>query len=87
MSFGHFRNWHETDMPTTLRDVRFQGQSGKHVLVRRFSAFDPMYGPDDNLLVALIDLVEFHLPLLLFRCARRESLSLSLGRHRISKDK
>jgi len=27
-----FPCWHETDMPTTLRDVRSQGQSGKHLL-------------------------------------------------------
>jgi hypothetical protein len=32
---------HETDMPTTLRDVRFQGQSGKHMLASSFSGFDP----------------------------------------------
>jgi hypothetical protein len=31
----------ETDMPTTLRDVRFRGQSGKHMLALRFSGFDP----------------------------------------------
>src|SRR6266436_8428901 len=24
--------WHFSDMPTALRDVRFQGQSGKHML-------------------------------------------------------
>ena len=36
-----FRCWHETDMPTTLRDVRFQGQSGKHMLAARSSGFDP----------------------------------------------
>jgi|SRR5258706_4367257 len=34
-------NRHETDMPTTLRDVRFQGQSGKHMLASSFSGFDP----------------------------------------------
>jgi hypothetical protein len=28
-------------MPTLLRDVRFQGQSGKHVLALSFSGFDP----------------------------------------------
>jgi hypothetical protein len=28
-------------MPTALRDVRFQGQSGKHLLVLSFSGFDP----------------------------------------------
>jgi hypothetical protein len=28
-------------MPTTLRDVRFQGQSGKHLLGLSFSGFDP----------------------------------------------
>src|SRR5258706_7195352 len=36
-----FRCLHETDMPTTLRDVRFQGQSGKHMLASSFSGFDP----------------------------------------------
>src|SRR5258708_2652053 len=38
---GDFRLWHETDMPTTLRDVRFQRQSGKHKLPSSSSAFDP----------------------------------------------
>jgi hypothetical protein len=33
--------WHETDMPTLLRNVRSQGQSGKHLLTLRFSGFDP----------------------------------------------
>jgi len=28
-------------MPTALRDVRFQGQSGKHMLTLSFSGFDP----------------------------------------------
>ncbi len=37
----HFRFWHETDMPTALRDVRSQGQSGKHLLALSFSGFDP----------------------------------------------
>ena len=35
-----FRCWHETDMPTTLRDVRFPGQSRKHMLAGSFSGFD-----------------------------------------------
>src|SRR5260370_19475209 len=35
-----FVRWHETDMPTALRDVRFQGQSGKHMLASSFSGFD-----------------------------------------------
>jgi hypothetical protein len=33
--------WHFSDMPTALRDVRFQGQSGKHMLTLSFSGFDP----------------------------------------------
>ena len=33
--------WHQTDMPTLLRNVRSQGQSGKHVLALSFSGFDP----------------------------------------------
>jgi hypothetical protein len=28
-------------MPTALRDVRSQGQSGKHMLALSFSGFDP----------------------------------------------
>ena len=28
-------------MPTALRNVRYQGQSGKHVLASSFSGFDP----------------------------------------------
>jgi hypothetical protein len=32
----------ETDMPTALRDVRSQGQSGKHLLTLSFSGFDPL---------------------------------------------
>jgi hypothetical protein len=31
----------ETDMPTALRDVRSQGQRGKHMLALSFSGFDP----------------------------------------------
>ncbi len=34
-------DWHEADMPTVFRDVRFQGQSGKHLLALSFSGFDP----------------------------------------------
>jgi hypothetical protein len=37
----HFRNWHETDIPTALRDVRSQGQSGKHLVAASISPFDP----------------------------------------------
>jgi hypothetical protein len=33
---------HKTDMPTALRNVRSQGQSGKHMLALRFSAFGPI---------------------------------------------
>src|SRR6267154_4040413 len=36
-----FRCWHETDMPTAVRDVRSQGQSGKHMLGLSSSQFDP----------------------------------------------
>jgi hypothetical protein len=38
---GAVHTWHETDMPTALRDVRSQGQSGKHLLALSFSGFDP----------------------------------------------
>jgi len=36
-------SWHETDMPTALRDVRSQEeeQSGKHLLTVSSSQFDP----------------------------------------------
>jgi hypothetical protein len=37
----YVRSWHETDIPTALRDVRSQGQSGKHMLALSFSDFDP----------------------------------------------
>ncbi len=35
------RFWHETDMLTALRNVRYQSNSGKHVLALSFSGFDP----------------------------------------------
>src|SRR6267378_2032811 len=38
---GAVHTWHETDMPTALRDVRSQGQTGKHILALSFSGFDP----------------------------------------------
>ena len=41
VNFPYFRKWHETDTPPTLRDVRFRGQSGKHLLALSFSGFDP----------------------------------------------
>jgi len=31
----------KTDVPTALRDVRFQRQSGKHLLAASISPFDP----------------------------------------------
>jgi hypothetical protein len=36
-----FRCWHQTDMPTALRNVRFRGQSRKLLLALSFSGFDP----------------------------------------------
>jgi hypothetical protein len=33
--------WHETDMPTAMRDVRSRGQSGKNILAVSLSDFDP----------------------------------------------
>jgi hypothetical protein len=38
----YFALWHETDMPTALRNVRYQGQSGKHLLALSSSGFDPI---------------------------------------------
>jgi hypothetical protein len=35
-------------MPTALRNVRYQGQSGKHVLASSFSGFDPLRTPQDT---------------------------------------
>ena len=35
------RFWHEPDMPTALRNVRYWENSGKHLLALSFSAFDP----------------------------------------------
>lgn len=32
---------HEPDMPTALKDVRSQGQGGKHLLEASISGFDP----------------------------------------------
>jgi hypothetical protein len=41
-----FVHWHETDMLTAVRDVRSQGQSGKHMLALSSSQFDPQ--PQDQ---------------------------------------
>src|SRR5712664_1006722 len=38
---SNFVHWHETDMPTAMRDVRSQGRSGKHMLGLSSSQFDP----------------------------------------------
>jgi hypothetical protein len=35
------RFWHFSDMAARLADVRFRGQSGKHMLVLSLTAFDP----------------------------------------------
>src|SRR5260370_34588394 len=40
-SVGSRRCMHKTGMPTALRNVSYQGQSGKHVLALSFSGFDP----------------------------------------------
>src|SRR5258708_24956002 len=37
---GAVHTWHETDMPTALRHVRYQGQSGNHVLAVSISPFE-----------------------------------------------
>jgi hypothetical protein len=34
---GAVHTWHKTDVPTALRNVRYEGQSGKHVLALSFS--------------------------------------------------
>jgi hypothetical protein len=41
MDTVHVAYWHETDMPVVFRDVRFQGQNGKHLLGLSSSQFDP----------------------------------------------
>ena len=38
------RLWHETDMPTALRDVRSQEQSGKYLLGAGISRFVKGFG-------------------------------------------
>jgi hypothetical protein len=38
---AHFRLWHKTDLVIVLRNVRFRGRSGKHMLRSSFSGFDP----------------------------------------------
>ena len=38
---GDVRLWHVSDMAFLLRDVRSQGQSGKHLLAASISPFDP----------------------------------------------
>src|SRR5258706_16415668 len=40
--FQHYR--HETDMPPASRDVRFRGQSGKHMLALSFSGYPKRTG-------------------------------------------
>ena len=35
-------SWHETGMPTAVRDVRSQGQSAEHMLGLSSSQFDPL---------------------------------------------
>jgi hypothetical protein len=35
------RNWHVSDMPTLLSDVRCWVNSGKHLLAASISPFDP----------------------------------------------
>ena len=41
LSRSDFVPWHETDMPTAMRDVRSRGQSGKHILAVSLSESDP----------------------------------------------
>jgi hypothetical protein len=40
-NYNDFRLWHQTGMPTALRNVRFRGQSRKLLLALSFSGFDP----------------------------------------------
>ena len=50
-------DWHETDMPTVLRNVRSR-QSGRHLLVASISPFDPsalVHGVGQDALAARID--------------------------------
>src|SRR5450755_3143715 len=49
--------WHETDMPTALRDVRSQEQSGKHLLTVSSSQFDPTVWSGRALQEVFVDLV------------------------------
>jgi hypothetical protein len=38
---GAVHTWHEADMPTASRNVRYWVNSGKHLLSLSFSGFDP----------------------------------------------
>ena len=38
---GAVHTWHEADMPTASRNVRYWVKSGKHLLSLSFSGFDP----------------------------------------------
>ena len=40
MSF-YVGNWHKCDVPTASSNVRFQGESGRHLLTVSSSLFDP----------------------------------------------
>jgi hypothetical protein len=56
LSRSDFVRWHETDMPTAMRNVRSRGQSGKHILAVSLSGFDPT----ETSLGAATELDTFH---------------------------
>jgi hypothetical protein len=38
---GAVHTWHKSEVPERINDVRFRGQSGKHLLILSLSAYDP----------------------------------------------
>jgi hypothetical protein len=41
---AHGRFWHESDVPALLTYDGYRGKTGQHLLVLRFTGFDPTCG-------------------------------------------
>jgi hypothetical protein len=50
----HYR--HKTDMPTVFRDVRFQGQSGKHLLALLLELMTSVHWVKADIAVASVEI-------------------------------
>ena len=48
--------WHKTDMPTVFRDVRFQGQSGKHLLALLLELMTSVHWVKADIAVASVEI-------------------------------